>query len=348
LPQFKKTAVPGMFSALNNTPGDTTMNRYKIIAAATFALLILAACGTSGNSGIGDIFGGNSPSSRTYEIRGTVDSVDLSRSFIVLNNVNTSASLNPGGGNSVRVYYNDRTRIDYQGRSYQPSDLERGDEVSVRVNDTDNQLVAESMAVTYNSRSGMASSSSGTYGNSSLIHGTVRSIDTYRRTISVDRGYGSNLSVEYNNNTRVSFNGRSYAPADLQPGDEIDIRTSDLGRGRVGANDITVTRTTNGMGTSAPPYSRSGSTIRGTVRSVDRTNRTIELENTNWSSSFQTNKNNRVVVRYDSNTGVDYGGQIYPVTNLERGDVVDVQIESDGTSSYFAQSILLVRNVKGR
>jgi hypothetical protein len=334
------------------------MNRYKVIAAATFALLLLAACGTSGNGGgIGDIFGGGSPSSRSYDIRGTVDSVDPNSRSIVLTNVN-SASLNPGGGRSVRVYYDDRTTIDYQGRTYQPSDLERGDEVSIRVDDSGNQLIAQTMSVTYNSRGGMASSSNGsngtygngTYGNGALVHGTVRSVDTYRRTIAVDRGYGSLMTVEYSANTPVSLNGRSYAPTDLRAGDEIDIRTYDLGSGRMGAQDITVTRTASGMGTYGSSSSSAVSTLRGTVRSVNQSGRTIELENTTWSSSFQTNRSgsNRVVVRYDSNTGVDYNGQMYPVTNLERGDIVDVQVQNDGTSNYFAQRVLLVRNVNGR
>ncbi|MDP9362007.1 MAG: DUF5666 domain-containing protein [Acidobacteriota bacterium] len=328
------------------------MNRYKVIAAATFALLLLAACGTSGNGGgIGDIFGGGTPANRTYDIRGTVDSVDQNGRSIVLTNVSgTSASLNPGGGSSVRVYYDDRTTIDYQGRTYRPSDLERGDEVSVRADDSGNHLLAQTMNVTYNSRGGMASSTNGTYGNGSVVHGTVRSVDTYRRTISIDRGARSYLTVEYNASTPVSLNGRSYAPTDLEAGDEIDVRTSDLGSGRVGAQDITVTRTVNGIGTTGSSGSSSStlSTIRGTVRSVDRSNRTIELDNTSWSSNFQTNSGTRTLVHYDPNTSVDYNGQLYPVTNLERGDVVDVQVQNMGSSNYLAQRIALVRNVNAR
>ena len=329
------------------------MNRYKVTAAATFALLVLAACGTSGNGGgIGDIFGGGTPASRTYDVRGTVDSVDQNNRAIVLTNVSgTTSSLNPGGGSSVRVYYDDRTTIDYQGRTYRPSDLERGDEVSVRVDDSGNHLLAQTMNVTYNSRGGMASSTNGTYDNGLLVHGTVRSIDTYRHTISIDRASGSYLDVEYNSNTPVSFNGRAYAATDLEPGDQIDVRTNDLGSGRLGAQDITVIRTVNGIGRNGSSGSSSSdtlSTIRGTVRSVDASNRTIELENTNWSSNFQTNNGTRIRVHYDPNVSVDYNGQTYPVTNLERGDVVDVQVQNMGTSNYLAQRIFLVRNVNAR
>jgi hypothetical protein len=331
------------------------MNRYKTLAAATLTLLLLAACGTSGNGGgIGDIFGGGSNNNATYDVRGTVDSVDTNNQVIYLTNVSgyNNASLNTGSRGSVRIAYDNRTTLNYQGQTYRPDQLERGDEVTVRADQNGNQLIAESMDVTYNSRGGMASGSNGTYGTyGSVMHGTVRSIDTYRHTISVDRGRGSYMTVEYNTNTPVSYNGRSYSATDLEPGDEIDIRTNDLGSGRLGAQDITVTRTVNGMGSNgtygSSSSSNSISTIRGTVYSVDTNNRTIQLDNTSWISGFRTNtSNNRFVVRYDPNAMVDVNGQMSAVTGLERGDVVDVQVQNLGSSNYLAQRFVLVRNVR--
>src|SRR5207253_4215083 len=97
---------------------------------------------------------------------------------------------------------------------------------------------------------------------------------------------------------------------------------------------------TYGNPSSSYPSSSSSqySTIRGTVRNVDSVNRTIELENTNWMSGFRTNdsSSSRFVVRYDPNASVDYNGQMYPLTNLERGDVVDVQLQDLGNSNYVA------------
>jgi len=237
------------------------MNRYKTIAAATFALLLLAACGTSGNS-IGDIFGGgNNGSNANYQIRGTVDSVDLNSQSIYLTNVSGyNTNLNTGRSSSVRVYYDNRTTLNYQGRSYRPDQLERGDEVTVNVNQNGNQLIAETMDVTYNTRGGMAS--------------------------------GSNYP------------------------------------------------------SSPYPSSTQYSTVRGTVRNVNTGSRTIELDNTSWVSGFRTNTGSRFVVQYDANTSVDYNGQLYPVTNLENGDVVDVQLQNTGSSNYFAQRLVLVRNVR--
>jgi hypothetical protein len=241
------------------------MHKYKTLAAATVALLLMVACGSSGN-GIGDIFGSGNPnngSSGSYQIRGTVDSVDTRGQSIYLTNVTGyNTNLNTGSASSVRVYYDNRTTLNYQGRTYRPDQLERGDEVTVNVDQSGNQLIAQSMDVTYNTRGGMAS--------------------------------GSNYpSTPY------------------------------------------------------PSSSTQYSTIRGTVRNVDTVNRTIELENTNWVSGFRTNNtSNRFVVRYDPNASVDYNGQVYPLTNLERGDVVDVQLQDFGNANYVAQRFVLVRNVR--
>jgi hypothetical protein len=244
------------------------MTKYKTLAAATVALLLMAACGSSGN-GIGDIFGSGYPNSSngSYQITGTVDSVDARSQSVYLTNVNGyNSNLNTGRGNSVRVYYDNRTTLNYQGQTYRPDQLERGDEVTVRVDQSGNQLIAETMDVTYNTRGGMASGSNGTYG----------------------------------------YPSSSY-----------------------------------------PSQSSQYSTIRGTVVNVDTRNQTVELENTNWVSGFRTNNSSsRFVVRYDPNASVDYNGQMYPLTNLERGDVVDVQLQDLGSSNYVAQRLVLVRNVR--
>ena len=53
------------------------------------------------------------------------------------------------------------------------------------------------------------------------------------------------------------------------------------------------------------------------------------------------------VVVYDpNNTNVDVSGRLNPVSGLERGDVIDVQVSNAGSSLPFAQRITLVRNVR--
>jgi hypothetical protein len=345
-------------------------NTSKTLAAAAIALLFLASCGTSG--GLGDIFGRGNSGNYSNQIRGTVDSVDLNSGSVLLTNVSDAngSMLSSGGSsrNAVRVYFDNRTSVDYNGRSYRPQDLERGDQVSARVDQSSNRLYATSLQVLYDARTNGSYPSSGYPNNGypnngypnngypnngtngSTIHGTVRSIDTYRRTMSVDTGYNSYTTVEFNANTPVYFNGRNYTAADLQTGDEIDIRVSDLGSGRLAANDITVTRSiSNNNGT----YGNNGSattagTIRGTVRSVDTYNHTIQLDSVTYTGFNRGSSTSTITVQYDPNLSINVQGQLYPVSGLERGDQIEVQADNLGGQNFFARQISLLRDVNTR
>lgn len=321
------------------------MIRTKSLTAASLALLFLAACGTSG--GLGDILGGGD-SNQNYEIRGTVDYVDPNSRSVYLTNVSggNTSMLSSGRGDSVRVYYDDRTPVSWQGQTYRVTDLERGDQVLVRVDESGNQLLAESMTVTHNVSTGGSSSTYPTYG--STVRGTVRYIDTSRRTIEIDRGGGSVTYVEYETNTPVAYNNQSYRVTDLERGDEIEVRVRDLGSGRFLAQDVTVLRNVS-SGTFGGSTSSDLSTIRGTVRTIDTSRRTIELESVSWISRFNSGTgtgSSRVIVSYDSNTSVDVSGRSHPVSGLERGDVIEVQVSNPNSSTPFAQRIVLVRDVR--
>ncbi|MGZ5476213.1 MAG: DUF5666 domain-containing protein [Thermoanaerobaculia bacterium] len=318
---------------------------YKTLAAATFALLFLAACGSSGN--MGDILG-SGPNNGTYssEIRGTVDSVDLNSGSIDLINVSGNSSmLSSGGGSTARVFFDNRTSVDYNGRSYHPEDLERGDQVAARVDQSNNRLYATSMSVLYDVRT-RSSDPSGNYPNDTYgttVHGSVRSVDTSRRTITLDDSYGRTTTVQYSTNTPVTYNGQRYSPADLETGDEIDVRVDNLGGGQYAARDITVTRSVSNNGSYG---STTQSTIRGTVRYVDTTRRTIELDSvtaTNFNRG--SGSTGTFIVQYDPNTQVNVQGQLYPISGLERGDVIEVQVDNLGNGNYVARQINLVRDV---
>ncbi|HEY6137280.1 MAG TPA: DUF5666 domain-containing protein [Thermoanaerobaculia bacterium] len=331
------------------------MHKTKVFAAAVFALLLAAACGSS--SPFGGYGGGSN--NQAYDVRGTVDSVDTYSRSIYLTNAsgyNTSLAGTGGYGNTVRVYYDNNTSVMYQGRNFRPEDLQRGDQVMVHVDNSNGTLMARSMDVTYDVNSGMASSSGSpsssypTYGNGSMLTGTVRSVDTYRRTITVDPGYGgSYVTVDYAANTPVYFNGRTYSAGDLEVGDQVSVRVSNSGNSRVGAQDITVTRSISGNNNGTYNSSTNLQTVRGTVRYVDANARTIELESTQWMNGFQSSTGgNTMIIHFDPTARVDVSGQLYPLSNLERGDVIDVTLEPNGSSNYLAQRITLVRDVRSR
>ncbi|HWW60482.1 MAG TPA: DUF5666 domain-containing protein, partial [Thermoanaerobaculia bacterium] len=192
---------------------------------------------------------------------------------------------NSGSGSSVRVYFDNRTTVDYQGQTYRPQDLERGDEVTVQVDESGNQLVANRMTVLRDVSNGTTSGSSGTYATN--VRGTVRYVDASRRTVEVMQSNGTSAVVEFDNTTPVYYGNQTYRATDLENGDQVDVRVRDYNSGRYVAQDITVTRSVSG-GTS-PGSTSQVSTLRGTVRYVDTSRRTIELESTSWISGFSNN-----------------------------------------------------------
>jgi hypothetical protein len=331
------------------------MHTPKSLIAATLAVLFLTACGSSG---IGDVLGGGGTGagSSNYELRGTVDYVDASSQSVYLTNVSGYSNMlsNGGSGSSVRVYYDNQTSVEHQGQSHRPEDLERGDQVVVRVDESGNRLMANSIAVTHDATAGSSlPAPSQTYG--SPVRGTVRYIDASRRTIELDRSTGGSVVLDFENNTPVHFNNQSYQVTDLERGDEVEIRVRDLGGNRWIAQDVTVIRSVSGTngtnnGTWNDNSSTSRSTIRGTVASIDRNRRTFQLQGANWISGFNTGAGGTmgtITVQYDDNTSVDVNGSLHPMAGLERGDIVDVQVSASG-STYIAQRVFLVRDINNR
>lgn len=320
-----------------------TLRNGQLFAAA-FLLLFAAGCGSSTDLG-GILGGGGRDTTGTYarEIRGVVDYVDTSNRFVQLSNVTGTSYLSNGGsGSTVRVYYDSDTTVTYQSRNYRPEDLERGDEVAVNVHESGSRIIAESMAVLRDVSGGGSSGGSTPYG--SWVRGTVRDVDTRRREIEIDTGSRSAI-VQYDSNTSVSFNGRSYGVADLERGDEIEVNVRDLGSGRVLADRVVVTRSVSSGGGSTWGGTDSA-VVRGTVRYVDASRRTIELEQTSWVSRFDTGRGTSsiVVVSYDANTPVAYQGRNYTPANLERGDVIEVEVRDTGSANFLARRITVIRD----
>lgn len=322
------------------------MRTTRLMAFSALALLMLGACGSTGD--LGDILGGSGQSA-TNELRGTVDYVDVNNRFVVLRNVTGYGNMlsNTGGGDTVRVYYDNQTSVEFQGQTYQVADLERGDEVAVRVDQSGNTLTARSVSVLRDVTSGTGTTYPNS-GSSTSVRGTVRYVDASRRTIEIDRsGYGVQ-TFDYDTNTYVTFSGRNYYPQDLERGDEVEIFLRDIGGGRSLANNITVLRSVSGPGSGS--YGTSSATIRGTVRYVDASRQEIGLEQTSWITRFNSGSNTGSlnVVRYDSNTNVEYNAQLYPPTNLERGDIIDIEVQNAGSSIFLANRITVVRDINRR
>ena len=115
-------------------------------------LVILAACSSNGyyppyNNDNGPMSSSTSPT----DISGTVNYVDSNSGLI---SIDTSYMNNlRNTQNNYIVYYDSRTRVVYQNNSsYRPTDLERGDQVSIRGFYDGNRFTADTITVTRNVR----------------------------------------------------------------------------------------------------------------------------------------------------------------------------------------------------
>ena len=119
------------------------------LSMAAAALLLVAACGSIGMPDLGGILG--SPSStQPSDVVGTVTNVDTSNQRVDLN-VNTVNNLRQSN-TTGSIYWDSSTRVEYQGKTYNPSDLERGDQISVRGVNENGRYVADVITVTRNVR----------------------------------------------------------------------------------------------------------------------------------------------------------------------------------------------------
>ena len=222
------------------------MRKHLSLATVAAAVLLLAACGSSG---LGDIFGPQtSNTASTSDVYGTVNSVDTR---------NQRIDLTDDYGRASTIYYDSRTRVTYQNQTGSPSQLERGDRVSIHLVSGNNGSVADTITVTQSvsqSSTYPGTSPSTTYPSSTngvRVTGTVNYIDTGNHLINVNANYitglrnstsNNSFTIYYDSRTRVMYQSRQYTVEDLERGDQVEVSTFNSGNGQYVADTITVTR----------------------------------------------------------------------------------------------------------
>jgi hypothetical protein len=223
------------------------------VLVATVVALSLGACGSSG---IDDILGSSSepPVTRHDEVRGTVQYVDTTGDCVIeldearyveRNNLRDD-DYGLRDGERVTVYCDDRTVVMHEGRSYRPEALERGDEIAVEVDRSGSRLIAGRIDVLYDV-TGEDDRRTGFGGD---LRGTVRSVDRENRTILLERvavydreleehESGDRVTLLYDTDTDVMFEGDQYRAENLEPGDEVEVQVVEV-RGRLIAEEIEV------------------------------------------------------------------------------------------------------------
>ncbi|MEA2601357.1 MAG: hypothetical protein QOF89_2349 [Acidobacteriota bacterium] len=231
------------------------------------------------------------------------------------------------------------------------------------------------------------------YDRAGSLQGTVERVNTRERLIVLNRGEtddrydrsglrngrddrrydGDRVSIYYDDRTTVEYQGRTFAPQDLEPGDRIQVNDVDDAGDRLIAQDIQVLYdVSSGGDPNSGPYDnrggqydrpdpsdrpdrsdrsdrsdpsdqdRSDRDLRGTVRTVNTRDHTVEVEPSNSNPSFNTGSSGVVVVRYDSRTAVEFEGRRYEPGNLERGDVVEIRGRRDPDGLLLAEQITVV------
>jgi hypothetical protein len=106
--------------------------------------VLLAGCAGLGLGDLGDILG-SSGGDDASDVRGTVLLVDSANRRIDLDVSYINNLRDERRGSSI--YYDSQTVVEFQGRTYRPEDLERGDEISVRGSNRDGRFVADRITV---------------------------------------------------------------------------------------------------------------------------------------------------------------------------------------------------------
>ena len=106
-------------------------------------------------SGMASNYPGTYPSTTngTFEVQGTVSYVDTSAMRIDVTSAYVTGLRTNGNQGTYSIYYDSRTPVYYQGQSYSPSALERGDQIDVRAIDNGSgRYMADQITVTRNVR----------------------------------------------------------------------------------------------------------------------------------------------------------------------------------------------------
>lgn len=106
----------------------------------------LSACGslTDGLGSLGDILGSTGVD-KPSDIRGTVTNIDT-RSQTINMDVDTVNQLRDARPNST-IYWDSNTVVQYQGQTYRPDALERGDVIEVAGVNQDGRYIARTIRV---------------------------------------------------------------------------------------------------------------------------------------------------------------------------------------------------------
>ena len=153
------------------------MNMYRIgrRVAAVGMLAALGACSSVGN--LGNILGGVlGRGGQTAQVSGYVQGVDTRSQIIALQQPN---------GQPVNLLFDNQTKVIYNNQSYAVTSLDRGDQITARVQNTDNGYYTDVVQVDKPVQ-GSVGATTASSGDVQTMQGTVRQIDQQNGLFTMD------------------------------------------------------------------------------------------------------------------------------------------------------------------
>ncbi|HUF79144.1 MAG TPA: hypothetical protein VMR44_09535 [Thermoanaerobaculia bacterium] len=161
-----------------------------------------------------------------------------------------------------------------------------------------------------------------------VITGEVAWVDANDRQLEVQHTTGR-VVARFDADTQVLYQGREYRPENLEPGDVVRMEVAGSGYQNVYARRIEVVESVR---------KAADRRVSGEVERVDTGRKEIFIA---------TSSGDRVV-EYDERTQVVYQGQQYRPENLERGDLVRVEVRDDRNRNPYAETIEVTQSVQDR
>jgi hypothetical protein len=158
------------------------MRQFGRGAAATATLCVLAACSNTGLGNVlGSVLGGAGQGAN--QVSGYVQGVNTRSQYIALQS---------SDGQSVNIQYDNQTKVVYNNQSYPVTSLDRGDQVTARIQSTNNGYYTDLVQVDQPVQGANGSTTSGAV---QTLQGTVRGVDLQNGLFSLDVGSGTRVTV---------------------------------------------------------------------------------------------------------------------------------------------------------
>lgn len=197
------------------------MTRLQRAAGVVTAALFVSAAGACSANSLGNVLGGVLGGGQ-QEISGSVQGVDTRSQQIFLQQSN---------GQTISIGYDSRTQVVYQNQTYSVNSLERGDQVTVRINNNDGGSNNSNYYTDYvRVDQSVSSAGGGTSGNVETIQGTVRQVDVANGWFSMNAGNRGTITVSLPYNARSTDVNKFR---NLRPGDNVRLYGVYLNNSRV-------------------------------------------------------------------------------------------------------------------